>query len=82
MAALTITLTGTCAQNGGAGNHLQFSVSGAHVLTLNAEIAEMTEPISREDVLAFARCVVRLAKIGRTNAQLRTLLQNGLTVTV
>lgn len=82
MASITITLTGTCAQHGGSGAHLRFTVTGDAAATIDAEIANMTQEVSQEDVVAMVRCLVRLGKIGRTNAQLRTLFQNGVTVTV
>lgn len=82
MASITVTLTGTCAQTWGSGAHLKFSVTGEVAQVFEAELAEMTLPISKEDVLAFSRCLIRLAKVGRTNVQLRTLFQSGVTVTV
>jgi hypothetical protein len=82
MASLTITLTGTCAQHGGSGAHVTFAISGAASHSFDAEIAEVTQSLTKEDALAFAKVLVRLAKVDRTNAQLRTLLQSGVTVSV
>lgn len=78
MASLTITLTGVCS----GGNHLTFGVTGAASRTKVIELNTLTEPLDETDVEAFLRVVTRLARQGRTNAQARTLLQAGVTVTI
>ncbi len=82
MASITVTLTGTCATHGGSGAHLTFAVSGDAQRTFEMELSEAIAGVSQDDLLVFARCLLRLGKVGRTNAQLRTLFQNGVTVTV
>lgn len=76
MASVTTTLTDIC----GGGNHLQFSVTGRNPIRLMAD--DLTQPITEDDLEVFVRVVVRLARQGRTNAQARSLLQAGVTVTV
>lgn len=78
MAAITVTLTEICS----GGNHLTFGVTGDASRTRVLELGSLVEPIDPQDVDAFLRFITRMARIGRTNAQARTLLQNGVTVTV
>ena len=79
MASVTLTLTSICS----GGNHLTFSLSGAKAMTLIAELGQLVdEPLTDEDAIAFIKGCVKLGKVGRTNAQLRTLFQAGVTVTV
>lgn len=78
MAAITVTLTEICS----GGNHLTFGVTGDASRTRVLELGSLVEPIDPQDVDAFLRVITRMARIGRTNAQARTLLQNGVTVTV
>ena len=79
MASVTVALTTIC----GGGNHLVFSVTGARSMTVLGEIASMVDaPMTDEEAAAFVKGMVKLGKVGRTNAQLRTLFQNGVTVTV
>ena len=76
MSAITVTLTGIC--SGGA--HLTFTVSGDRSGTVPAELREMLQPITEEEAQAFVKVVTKMARAGRTNAQARTLLQNGVTM--
>lgn len=78
MSAITLTLTATCP----GGNHLTFGVTGDKVLTFPAAISELSDPITNEDAVAFAKIIAKMARAGRTIPQARTLLQNGITVTV
>lgn len=78
MAAETLTLTSTCA----GGEHLTFSLTGTKTGTVRGTVSEMVEPITDDDLQAFTRVIIRLARASRTQNQTRTLLQNGVTITV
>lgn len=78
MAAITLTATDICAGD----NHYTLTVTGAaqhiEVFTLDDMLAAITDDEKR----AFLRVLIRIAKIGRTRAQVRTALLNGYTVTI
>ena len=78
MSSITVTLTGICT----GGNHLTFSITGDKVQTVPVNLSELSAPIDEQDVVAFCKILARMAKLGRTVAQVRTLLQSGVTVTV
>jgi hypothetical protein len=78
MASETVTLTAICS----GGNHLTFSLTGALAQTVRTDFSTVLEPMTEAELEAFCKALVKLGKIGRTNAQLRTLFQNGVTVTV
>ena len=78
MSAVTITLTSICS----GGGHLTFTVTGAASRTQVVDLSVLTEPATEQEVEAFLKLICKLAKNGRTNAQARTLLQAGVTVTV
>jgi len=78
MAAITITLNSVCA----GGNHLRLQLTGDATGTKTLTLEELTLPIETEDKEAFLRVITKMARMGRTNAQARTLLQAGVTVTV
>jgi hypothetical protein len=78
MASLTITRTTEC----GAQNHVTLSVTGDVTHTYRGDMASLTEPLTDADKDVFIKVLIRFAKIGRTNAQVRTALTNGATVTI
>ena len=78
MASLTITRTFECA----AQNHVTLAVTGDVTHTYHSEMSDLTGPISDMEKDAFIKLLIRFAKIGRTNAQVRTALTNGVTVTI
>ena len=78
MSSITVTLTGICT----GGNHLTFGISGDKIATVHAMLDDLTQPISEEDALVFCRVIAQMAKAGRTMNQAKTLLQNGVVVTV
>lgn len=78
MTTLTVTLSSICA----GGGHLTFTISGARTATVPLTVADITEPITEEDVVSFCKVIARMAKAGRTVAQARSLLQAGVTVTI
>lgn len=78
MSSVTIQLTNICS----GGSHLTFSVTGDATLSSVLDISSISEPIDEQDIDAFLRVVVRMAKRGRTVAQARTLLQEGVEISV
>lgn len=78
MASLTITRTVECA----AQNHVTLTVTGDVTHTYSTDVADLTAPITEAEKDAFIKTLIRFAKIGRTNAQVRTALTNGVTVTI
>ena len=78
MATLTLTLTGLCP----AGNHFSLTASGDVSHTVTFAVDNFDAPLSDFEKDAFVRALVKFAKIGRTNLQVRTALTNGATVTV
>lgn len=78
MASLTITRTEECA----AQNHVTLVVTGDVSYTYHGEMSDITGPITNDEKVIFLRLLIRFAKIGRTNAQVRNALGNGFTVTV
>lgn len=80
MASVTVTLSSICA----GGNHLTFTTTGAKEMTIRADRDTILTngPVSDEDAAVFIRVLAKLAVPGRTLAQVRTLFQNGVTVTV
>jgi hypothetical protein len=78
MATLTITRTVECA----AQNHVTLSVTGDVTHTYNGTMVDLTGPITDDEKDAFIKLLIRFAKIGRTGAQVRTALTNGVTVTI
>jgi hypothetical protein len=78
MATLTLTMTGLCAAN----NHFTLTAGGDVAHTASFSTAEFLAPLTNEEKTAFIRGLVRFAKIGRTDQQVRTALTNGVTVTV
>lgn len=78
MTTINIQLTHICS----GGNHFTFAITGDKTATVPLTREEITQPITDEDVVAFLRVICKMAKIGRTNAQAKTLLEAGVTVTV
>ena len=78
MATMTLTRTVEC----DAQNHFTIAVTGDVSYTYHGTMADLTGPISDSEKEAFIKLLIRFAKIGRTNAQVRTALTNGVTVTI
>ena len=78
MSTVTVRLTNICS----GGGHLTFTVTGDATLTRVLDLPTLSEPLDAADVEAFLRVITRMAKMGRTVNQARTLLQTGVTVTV
>jgi len=78
MSSVTIRLTNTCI----GGGHLQFVVTGDAIASIPIQTTHISESISEEDIIIFVKMIIRLAKIGRTLAQTRALLQTGITIVI
>ncbi|MDV6347458.1 hypothetical protein R2083_08015 [Nitrosomonas sp. Is35] len=78
MGTLTITKTRECAD----GTHMTLSVTGDFTGTINIYAPDVVAPFTEDEKEAFLKGVLRLARKGRTNAQLKSALTTGLTVTI
>lgn len=78
MASITLTRTDECASM----NHIHLEVTGDAQYSYNGTMSDIMSPISDEEKDTFIKVLLRIAKIGRTNAQVRTALTNGYTVTI
>lgn len=84
MPTIVTTLNGTCESHGGSGSHLDFtlSVDGQSVQWRGVDVSEVLAPITDDDKFVLLRIILKLVKQGRTLAQARTLLTNGVSVTI
>jgi hypothetical protein len=78
MASVTVTLTDICS----GGEHLTYQVTGAKAMTVAGSLADTLEPVTEEEAQAFVKVLAKLAKAGRNLNQAKTIMQNGVTVTV
>ena len=78
MASITVTVTAVCS----GGGHLTYTITGDRSATVRGDTSEMLTAIGDEDLASFVRVITKLAKIGRTVAQAKSLLQAGVVVTV
>lgn len=78
MASMTITRTFECASR----NHVTLAVTGDVEYTYNGDMIDLTATVTDAEKEAFVKLLIRFARIGRTNAQVRTALTNGVTVTI
>jgi len=78
-ATVNIKVTSLCA----AGNHAVVDLTkSGQTRQVNISVAEMNTALTNDDIEAFARVALKLAKEGRTLAQLRTMAQAGFDVSV
>jgi hypothetical protein len=78
LATLNIIRTTECP----AQNHVTIAVTGDVAHTYHGDMADFLAPMTNDEKNAFVKGLLRFAKIGRTNAQMRNALTNGVTVTV
>lgn len=78
MAAITITLTHSCA----GGGHNTFTVTGAFADVFVIDSADIAALMDDAERRAFIKGLVKLARVGRTTAQTMALFQAGVTVTI
>lgn len=77
MGTITLTKTRECAD----GTHLKISITGDFTGSVDIYAPDVAAAFTEEEKEAFLKGVIRLAKKGRTNAQLKTALNTGLTIT-
>lgn len=80
--SVTVTLTESCDSHGAGGAHVTFSVTGAKEMTINGMMGELLGPMDDDEARIFVKGLIKLAKIGRTNAQVKALFEAGVTVTI
>ena len=78
MASVTLTRTFECT----AQNHIVIAVTGDVAYTYHGTLDDILEPVTEDEKDAFVKVLLRIAKIGRTKAQVRTALGAGYTVTI
>lgn len=78
MASMTLQRLSECT----AQNHVAISITGDVSHTFYGDMESLTAPLTDEDKNNFIKVLIRFARIGRTNAQVRTALTNGVTVTI
>lgn len=79
---ITITLDSLCA----ADNHVRVILDlerGEKVITLSGALSELIgQALDQDDIEAFFRVLLKLGSRGRTRPQLKSLLQEGVTITI
>jgi len=78
MSSITITRISECASQ----NHVVLEVSGDVSYTYRGDMDTLTAPVTEDEKEAFIKVLMKIAKIGRTRAQIRTGLTNGYTITI
>lgn len=78
MASITITRTSECTSL----NHVHLEVTGDAQYSYDGTMDDIMSPISDSEKDIFIKVLLRIAKIGRTTAQVRNALTNGYTVTI
>ena len=65
------------------GDHLRLAITGdVPSQEVGIWLPNLAEPVSEHDKEVFLRVLLRIAKIERTQAQLKTALTNGYTITI
>jgi len=78
MGTITLTKTRECAD----GTHWTIEVTGSATGKLYVLSTDLTEPVTEDEKRAFFKVLVRLARIGRTNTQIKNALNAGYTLTI
>jgi len=79
MANITFTKVYECA----AGDHLRLAVTGdVPAQDVSIYLPDLTGSITDEEKQAFLKVLLRVARIGRTQTQIKTALTNGYTLTI
>ncbi len=79
MSSITFQKVYECA----AGDHLRLSVTGdVPAQDIGIYLPDLTSTITEEEKQAFLKVLLRVAKIGRTQQQVKTALTNGYTITI
>lgn len=80
MATLVLTTVSTCA--GGQHVVLSATINGVDKGNQNVVADDVLAAFDDEEIAAFIKGVIRLHKLGKTNAQVKADLAAGLTVTL
>lgn len=80
MSTLTITLDHVCT----GGNHMTLGLvlDGQAKRVINADRADLLEPLTELEIAAATKVLIRLHARGKTNNQVRNNLLTGIAVTV
>jgi len=79
MASITITWASACASN----THIQLNITGDRTGTIRLHVDEVfQQPVDNEALIEFLKQYLKIWSLGKTKAQMRTLLLAGLTVTI
>ena len=78
MATLTLTRSITCT----AENHFTLTATGDVNHEAHFSVEQFSAPPTEVEKDAFVKLLVKFARIGRTNQQVLTALNNGVVVTV
>jgi len=79
MANITLQKVYECA----TGDHLRLSVSGdVPAQDVGVYLPDLAGAITEEEKQAFLKVLLRVAKIGRTQQQVKTASTNGYTITI
>ena len=79
MASITFKKVYECA----AGDHLRLTITGdVPSQEIGVYLPDLAGAITEEEKQAFLKVLLRVARIGRTQAQLKTALTNGHTITI
>ena len=78
MGTITVRKTRECAD----GTHISIAVTGDYNGTFNFYAPDLLEPITDDDREVFLKVLLRLCKKGKTMAQVKNALNNGITVII
>lgn len=79
MASITFKKVYECA----AGDHLRLTITGdVPSQEIGVYLPDLAGAITEEEKQAFLKVLLRVARIGRTQAQLKTALTNGHTINI
>ena len=79
MANITLTKVYECA----AGDHLRLAITGdVPSQEIGIYLPDLAISVSEEEKQVFLRVLLRIARIGRTQNQIKNALTNGYTITI
>lgn len=78
MTTINVVLDHVCS----GGEHARINITGATTQIFDVSVSAFSDSINEEEALAFLKVVCKMAKAGRNINQTRTLLANGVTITV
>ncbi len=79
MASITFKKVYECA----AGDHLRLTITGdVPSQEIGVYLPDLTGSITDEEKQAFLKVLLRVARIGRTQTQIKNALTNGYTITI